>query len=399
MADYEYIESSGVIVPDTETLLEGVQDDFRAVFGQDMPVDPETPQGVLITMLTAERRGVVENNAELANQINPNLAGGVFLDAIGALTGLERTGATYSTIAGVTVGGVSGTIIPAGYRCSTTNGDEFQTASQVTIGVGGTAEVDFVAVEAGPVSAAANTLDTIVDSVLGWETVDNDNAAVVGVAEESDAAYRLRRKRTLALQGISVSEAITSALYATDGVQSLQYRENTSNVSDTIDGILLVAHSIWVCVNGGTDEDIAETLLREKTAGAAWNGSESVVVEDEASGQAYTVLFDRPVQVPITCRVTVGAGSYTGDLEQAVKEAIVAYADGEVDGEEGFVVGGDVSPFEIAAAVNSEVSGVYVGKVELDYVDTPAGWVTEELAIAIDEIATITENAIIVVQV
>lgn len=366
-------------------------------FGRGYAGRPGNPAGDLIVAETASRRGIAENNAQIANQINPNLAGGVFLDAICALTGLQRQASTFTTVAAVTVTGASGTIIPAGKRAKTSAGDEFQTASQVTIGAGGTATVDFIAVEAGEVPCAANALDTIVDYVLGWETVDNTNAGVVGVESQSDASLRLQRKKTLALQGISIAEAIKSALLALEGVQSIQYRENYTNAPDTIDGIYLVAHSIWVCVNGGTASEIASVLLQNKTAGANWNGAQTENVVDESSGQTYTVKFDRPTQVPIKCRVTVSAGSYTGDLATDVPSAVVAYADGEVDGEEGFSVGNSISPFEIGAAVNAELPGVYVKKVELDYA-AGSSWITTELAIDIDEIATITSSAVTVVE-
>ena len=84
MADdnYEYINPTGLIVPETSTLLLEVQNSFKDVFGSDLVVTPDTPQGVLITLLTLVRAAVVNNNAALANQINPNKAGGVFLDAI-----------------------------------------------------------------------------------------------------------------------------------------------------------------------------------------------------------------------------------------------------------------------------------------------------------------------------
>lgn len=87
MAEYNYITSSGVIIPDTAEQRTAVENEFKAVFGQDLDISPETPQGVLITMETENRDAIVRNNAELANQINPDLAGGVFLDAIWALMG------------------------------------------------------------------------------------------------------------------------------------------------------------------------------------------------------------------------------------------------------------------------------------------------------------------------
>ncbi|MFY2598721.1 hypothetical protein ACOTHJ_07755 [Achromobacter xylosoxidans] len=57
------------------------------MFGDDMPIEPATPQGLLITRITEERDAIGRSNAELANQINPALSGGVFLDSLMVLTG------------------------------------------------------------------------------------------------------------------------------------------------------------------------------------------------------------------------------------------------------------------------------------------------------------------------
>ena len=43
----------------------------------------------------------------------------------------------------------------------------------------------------------------------------------------------------------------------------------------------------------------------------------------------------------------------------------MAYANGEQEGEEGFVVGGDVSPFELAAAVGRVAAPLYVRNILL----------------------------------
>lgn len=101
MADYRYINNKGVIVPDTAALRKEVEDEFRTVFGQSINLSPETPQGVLATMEIENRDAIVRNNAELANQINPDIAGGIFLDAIWALMGGERINATHSYLSDV----------------------------------------------------------------------------------------------------------------------------------------------------------------------------------------------------------------------------------------------------------------------------------------------------------
>ena len=98
MAGYNYITETGIIIPDTSENLTSVQQEFKETFGEDLVLNPETPQGVIINQLTLGRNAVAENNAQLANQINPNYAGGVFLDAIMSLTGMQRRPAQFSSV-------------------------------------------------------------------------------------------------------------------------------------------------------------------------------------------------------------------------------------------------------------------------------------------------------------
>jgi hypothetical protein len=148
-------------------------------------------------------------------------------------------------------------------------------------------------VESGPIPCAIGALTTIVTYTIGWDTVTNPVGAILGTLTESDSAFRLKRKNTLALQSTSTSEAITSRLYATQGVNSLQFRENITGSTATIDGISLLAHSIWACVDGGTDLDVATAIYNSKAGGSNWNGSVSQAVTDIFSFQVSTVKFDR----------------------------------------------------------------------------------------------------------
>lgn len=394
--DYQYLDTTGVIVPDTADVQTEVENEYKAVFGQDLVTTPNTPQGVLITAEVAARSNVLRNNATVANQINPNLAGGVFLDAIWALTGGARLAATYSVVPAVNLLGLPGTFIPAGSQASLIDGTLFESVSDVTLDGGGMAAVDFQAVEAGPIAVNVGALSQIVTAVLGWDTVSNPTAATVGRSEESDLSSRQRRKNTLSLQNVALPLAITSALYDLPAVKSLQFRENYTKLDATIDGIFLLANSIWVCVKGGTDAEIATTLLAHKSLGANWNGATTVNIVDPASGQTYPVKFDRPTDVAVQARVTVRAGGALVNVPVSVREAIVAYAAGELEGEPGFVVGGNVSAFELAGAVNRNAPGIYVQKCEISLL-SPTSWTTDEIPIALDKIATILSGNIEVI--
>lgn len=397
MADFEY-DAMGVITVDTSTLRTEIETEYRAALGADLVTDPSTPQGVLITGEVIARTAVLDNNAAIANQINPNLAGGVFLDAIGALTQSlldgGRIAATRSVISDVELTGLPGVVIPSGSQASTADGLIFESVSGVTLDGSGDATVDFQALDAGPIAVNSGALSQVVTSIYGWDAVDNPNAATVGRNVESDIAYRMRRKNTLASQGIALPEAIASLLYNTPNVRSLTFRENVTNATATIDGVSLVEHSIFVCVDGGTDNAVAAALLAKKSLGCNWNGTTTVNVVDSVSGQTYPVKFQRPTAVPILARVTVrNIGSAVADVTGMVRAAILSYANGLIDGERGFVVGGSASPFELSGAVLTFAPGLYVQKVELSLVSS-VSYSTNEIAIGITEIATINSGSI-----
>ncbi|EHL7666714.1 baseplate J/gp47 family protein [Salmonella enterica] len=393
MTDYKYIDSTGVIMPDTDDVIDEVRDEFRAVFGDDIITDDWTPQGVLINAEVKARTTVIENNAAVANQINPNLAGGIFLDAIWMLTGGQRRGATYSQVTGI-CRGVAGSIIPAGSRARTKNGDEFATLEQVIIGDLGTVNAVFQATSTGPIPAPAGSLTQIIDAVLGWETVTNDAVGSLGQDVQSDVSARAMRRKTLALQGVSITEAITSALYNTPGVRSLKFRENVYDVEKVIDGVTMRPHSIYVCVDGGTDDDIAQALLASKSAGCGYNGNTTVTVTDPISGQKYVVNFDRPEEITVLMRVDVSSRAMsTVQIQNAVRLAIIDYARGEQDGEDGYTVGTDASPFEAASAVNRIYPDIFIKKLEIADSNTME-FSTETMTIEIWQKAVIAESTI-----
>lgn len=391
MANYNYITQTGVITPDTSALLAEVQDEFKVAFGADLIVTPDTPQGVLITGESLARAGVVANNTALANQINPDRAGGVFLDALLGLTGMQRTAQTKTFVAGVALTGVPGSIIPEQSQAKTSDGDIFETSAQVTLDSDGNATVDFYSQDYGPIACAANALNTIVSGVIGWETVDNPDAGTLGATTQSDQAARALRKNTLAFNGISLAEAITSALYATDGVTSLTFQENVSAITQTINGISMVSHSVYACVDGGTNTDVAAALLENKSSGAAWNGGTTVTVIEPASGQAYAVKFDRPSEIGILIRVTTSNGNADN-----ISDALLEYASGGQEGESGFVVGADVSPYELAGAIARRYPQYYVSNIEISLVD-PIDYQVTPIAIGVNQIALTQESYITVV--
>lgn len=394
MPNYNYVESTGVIVPDTGTLRSDVEAEWQTALGQDLPLDPETPQGVMITMETEARDSVVRNNVEVANQINPDLAGGIWLDAIWSLTGGSRRAATRSELTGVEFRGVPGTIIPIGSIATVANGGaRFRTTSVITLNAIGLATGSMESVDTGPVAAAAGSLIEVASSVLGWEQVINPTDAALGQLEESDVSARRRRRNTLALQSNGPVEAIISRLYDTPEVRSVSFRENKSWEPLTIDGITLTPKSIYACVEGGTNADVADALMDSRAVGPDYNGQVMVQVRDEWSGQLYDVKFDRPVEIFFQARFTVKSSAL--DAFTIIPNAVELYANGEIDGEVGLVVNQDLSPFELAAAVSSVEPRIFITKVEIS--TDGINWSTAEAPILLNEIARLPKSSVQVV--
>lgn len=389
---YNYIVPAGVIVPDTSQTQAEAQAEIKAALGQNISVSPDTPQGVIITTRTLERDALARNNAELANMINPNLAGGIFLDAIAALTQAERQRAT-RTVVEATITGVANTTIPAGSRARTAANDIFLLMNTVIIPSGGTINANFRAEQYGAVPCATGELTFIVDGILGWESVTNAADGAIGRNVQSDYRFRVQRRRTLAGQGVTIMEAIVSGVYAVEGVQSLSFKENYTSSPITFEGVSIAAHSIYLCVNGGTDNDVAVAMLRKKSMGCGWNGAITVNLIEPFSGESYAVQFDRPTPVPIKARVWVRVTDILVDAVETVRKAIVDYANGDVEGEEGFVVGGDVSTWELGGAIHRAAPSLYVQKIEISD-DDGVTWQTDEIEIKVNEIATIIESAI-----
>ena len=391
---YQFDNQTGVIVADESATLSDVQQEYRDVFGATLDVRQTSPQGKLIGAETLARNGVAQNNTSVANQINPSLSEGVFLDALAALLGVIRQGAQHSTFSvAPTVTGVSGTVIPAGARASTANGDLFETTTTVTIGATNSAQVQFRSVETGAISAPINSLTNIETAILGWETVDNSAAATLGRPQESDLSLRTRRQESVGGNARVGPAAVIAALRAVNGVRSITFRQNIRPVTASIDGISIPANTVYAVVDGGTDADIGQALL-SKIAGSDYLGDVEQSVVEPVSGQTYTVRHDRPDPVGVEIMVDAQVPTSVVSPVDTIRQSILDYAAGLIVPDPGFILGADVSPFEISAAINRRNPEITIRRVEVGPKDGVTS--TNTFPIAINQQATILETDITV---
>lgn len=388
--NYEYVTSSGLIVPDTSTVLDQVTQDFKNALGQDLDTTPETPQGRLIQLMTDYRTNTLALNALNANQINLRYATGRFLDAIGAFYGVERIFATPTRVL-ASITGVANTVIPQGSQAQTTVGDIFYAENNITIGQNGIASGYFLSLEKGQIPCELNSLNQIVNAVLGWETINNTSNAIIGTNIESDTDFRIRIQASR-FTGISLMQAIKAKLANIENVLSSWAYDNYEDTPITYDGVTIPAHSICVVVDGGTDQEIAQAIYEVKTGGTGYTTitgqSVTRTVIDGAYNVPYQVTFNRPEYVPFKINIQVRNVNYSGsDLVSDVKNAIIRWSEGLVNGVDGLKIGQNVSPFEISAAVSDEIPEIYVKNCRIALVGGSLS--TNELDFTVSQIGQI----------
>ena len=395
MSTYTYITETGVVVPDPAAIRDEVIAEWRTAFGQDFDVDPATPQGALITSQISERLSVAQNLAALANQINPDLAGGVFLLSLCALLGIVPPAATATRVT-ATLGGTPLNTLPAGLLARTGAGDVFVSQASVVLDAAGAGSVLFVAQELGPIPCAAGALSNVVTAQLGWETVTNPTDGLLGQGALSDAEIRALRRNSLAAQGRGFAEALLAAVAAVAGVSAVRMLQNAAASTLTLGTITLAPYSIWVCAQGGADGAVATAMLAASN-GQIYNGQTLVQVTEPSSGQVIPVRFDRPVAVAVAVRVTMRLPVGSLATAQTVVDAVLAWASGTSTLDAGLQIGLDVSPFEIAAAVGAAIQG-FIAKVEVAAGATqPYSWQTTDFSVNTNGLPTIANNQIFAV--
>ena len=382
-SNYTFLSNNGIILADTADIKETVQQEYQNALGADLSLEDSTPQGRLIDVETNARTSVIENNVLIANSINFNLASGITLDAWGANFNISRGAASSSSVI-ATITGVAGTTISAGSQASTQAGDIFYLENQVTIPASGSINATFLSLEKGAIPCPANSLTQIIDGTLGWETINNTNPATLGTTRESDTSYKQQFYDAGLFSGMSLIEDYNNAVMNVENVLSARIIDNGESTNKVVDqNVTILPHSVYACIDGGNNDDVAMALFTRKSAGANWTGltgqSVTVGVIDPTYGDTYNVIFNRPEEIQIYVDISLNSGSNTSEtLESDVQNAINNYINSHKIGE-------DVSVLQVAQAVNSDVSGVQLTSIEIG--TTQGSLSTTNITLYLNEVA------------
>jgi len=361
---------------------------LKSALGENIDLSTTSPLGQFVAIIAQDTTLLEEALAAVYNAMDPTAATGDALDRIAAFNGVYRREATRTTLSASLFFSQTGTYT-SGTLLANPVGNEsslFENVDNIVVTTTPftASNVLMRALDTGPINvilgATGNgSLTEIASPVAGWDSIQGTSNLSQGTNIESDSELRFRRVQELFQAGSTSVNGIRADISSrVSGVRSVTVFENTS--SSTVN--LQPAYSIEVVVDGpsATDEDIATSIFRSKSAGAPTYGNTQFDVAD-SSGNLHTISFSRPVEIPVAISMDViyRPGSvYPGD--DFVKQTIISNATAS------WVPGLDASPSQIAHWVFDDVPGILA--VENSQVD---GSPTRR-AISIRQIAVITAS-------
>lgn len=271
------IDANGLQTATREELVTQYTTDFQTIYGPDVNLDQDSPDGQMINIFIQSVLDLSDLLRQIYNGFDPDLAVGVTLDERVAINGIQRQAGTF-TITNITVVtsqalnlyGLDQDTQPV-FTVSDNAGNLWELQETENVPGSGTYVLIFQAAVPGAVLTTPNTITVPVTIVLGVTSVNNPTTYTsLGINEETDAAFKIRRQRSVSIASQGYLKGLLAALENINGVTSAFVYENNSNAID-VDGV--PGHSIWVIVAGtGAPEEIANAIYQKRNAGCGMFG-------------------------------------------------------------------------------------------------------------------------------
>lgn len=276
---------------------------FQTIYGKDIDLSSSSPDGQMMNIFIQ----VVLDNLDLITQIyntfDPDAAIGVILDSRVAFNGIQRlagtatvTNVTITTSQSCTLPGLDQTAVPA-YTVADSAGTQWVLQTTQTPAAPGSYVYSFQAVNPGATLTVPNTIKVPVSVVVGVTSINNPTTyTTLGTNEETDAALKIRRQKSVSLGSQGYLAGLYAALKNVNGVTSVTVYENTTGNpavfgSDTVPG-----HSIWVIVAGsGAASAIAQAIYNKRNAGCGMYGAQNFLIT-QTDGSSFAVFWDNVTQ-------------------------------------------------------------------------------------------------------
>ncbi|AYV56957.1 baseplate J/gp47 family protein [Leptospira kmetyi] len=287
------VTEQGFIRKTRDEILSDLEEKYKTSLGQDIDLSILSEDGMRMRILADELDSIHQLAESVFYSNFAHTATGASLDRVLNPLGSERQPAKRSIVA-LKFLGVNGSFVDVGTICQTGSGLQFITIQSGVIAGG------FVILNAQALSleygingdVAANAITTINTAIAGVDSVTNPEPARGGRSIETDAEY-LNRFLNEGINGGSSAANVQGVLNQIESVLTAIVYENNTDFVD-VDG--RPPHSMEAVIEGGTPEEIGETLLRNWPGGIESFGSQNATVLD-TKGVARTYHFNRPADV------------------------------------------------------------------------------------------------------
>ena len=92
------IDENGIFKPDYADALAYLEAEFRAIYGEDIYIEPDSQDGQMLAIFAAAIDGCNAQAVAIYNAFSPSSARGVGLSSVVKINGIKRLVASYSTV-------------------------------------------------------------------------------------------------------------------------------------------------------------------------------------------------------------------------------------------------------------------------------------------------------------
>ena len=305
-----YIGINGLVTQSLEEIKEDLITKFKSIYGQDINVEQNSPDGQWINILAQEKKDILDLFTTFYNNLDPDRVVGIPQQILYKLNGLSIKTYTYSyvyinvtTTESVILQGLDDDIENldgSGYTVRDTNGNRWILASTTDL-TAGKHLLNFRSADLGSITALPNTISIMETVLKGVAEVNNPaNNYITGNSGETTAEFRLRRNQSMAVPSQGFDESTKSQMLTLETVKECKVYDNRSN--KVVNGI--PAHGVWVIVRGGLPQEIGRVIYNNLPPGIPMKGNEQVIIQ-KINGDLEIIYYDIAKPTNLYVRATI----------------------------------------------------------------------------------------------
>lgn len=319
----QVLTSNGINFPNLTENLQYFIDGLKTIYGENINLEQNSQDGQVVNIISQAIEDIQQVISFTYNSFDINSCSGRLLDRNVAYHGIARNSGSYTVVPievtfdrATSLQGLDdnyNNVNGSGFTVGDNNGNNFILITSTTEQQG-TSTLYFRSQVIGEIQPNLNTIKNIITPQLGVVSVNNPSAPQqIGTEEETDYSLRNRFFQTSSLGGSGSFDNVKAAILNVANVQSVN---GENNYQDTVSAQGTPAHTIWLIVQGGDDDDIANAIYRTISGGCGLRGNIVKYVAD-VYGNQNIIKFDRPVveEYYVRFKITPKVSTTTFDVD------------------------------------------------------------------------------------